>query len=129
MSDVTGLLFATFMRERVLVPAGMSRSTYEQPFPAALADIAGTYRFPGDAGDAVSTLQEGRLFLRHPSMGRVELRAESGLTLFNPDDGTRYTIVREDGRVVAITAFGRRRRSSHSSLTVAQGRADIGPVY
>lgn len=35
--DVTGLEFSALMRERVLVPAGMTASTYEQPLPAPLA--------------------------------------------------------------------------------------------
>jgi CubicO group peptidase (beta-lactamase class C family) len=36
MTDATGRPFAEWMRERVLEPAGMRHSTYEQPLPAAL---------------------------------------------------------------------------------------------
>ena len=53
--DVTGETFSEFMRSRVLGPAGMDASTYEQPLPAALAPLAATghradgTRVPGDA--------------------------------------------------------------------------------
>jgi len=36
VEDATGALFPEFIRERVLLPAGMVNSTYEQPLPAAL---------------------------------------------------------------------------------------------
>jgi CubicO group peptidase (beta-lactamase class C family) len=35
LEDVTGTPFAQLMRESVLDPVGMTRSTYEQPFPAS----------------------------------------------------------------------------------------------
>ena len=35
LADVTGREFAGLMRDRVLVPAGMSESTYQQPLPEA----------------------------------------------------------------------------------------------
>lgn len=38
--DVTGMPFPALMRELVLQPAGMTRSTYEQPLPASRADEA-----------------------------------------------------------------------------------------
>lgn len=40
IEDVTGRPFAAVMRELVLVPAGMSSSTYEQPLPSSLASRA-----------------------------------------------------------------------------------------
>ncbi|HEU0015158.1 MAG TPA: serine hydrolase domain-containing protein [Longimicrobium sp.] len=42
MSDVTGKPFAELMREQVLAPAGMHRSTYAQPLPAERAARAAT---------------------------------------------------------------------------------------
>jgi len=36
VEDMTGASFPAFIRERVLAPAGMASSTYEQPLPAAL---------------------------------------------------------------------------------------------
>ena len=40
LEDVSGRPFAAAMRELVLVPAGMSSSTYEQPLPASLGSRA-----------------------------------------------------------------------------------------
>lgn len=40
MRDVTGLSYPDFVRQRVLTPIGMASSTYEQPLPAALRDLA-----------------------------------------------------------------------------------------
>jgi CubicO group peptidase (beta-lactamase class C family) len=37
LADLTGKPFADYMREAVLVPSGMSRSTYQQPLPTARA--------------------------------------------------------------------------------------------
>ena len=49
VADVTGEPFATVMREEVLDPIGMSRSTYEQPIPPARQDdIATGYRPSGN---------------------------------------------------------------------------------
>jgi CubicO group peptidase (beta-lactamase class C family) len=42
MRDVSGLSFETFMRDHVLVPAGMTDSTFDQPLPASLAAHAAT---------------------------------------------------------------------------------------
>lgn len=42
IQDVSGHSFEDFMRERVLVPAGMADSTFEQNLPAALAARAAT---------------------------------------------------------------------------------------
>ena len=45
MSDVTGKPFPQIMRELVLAPAGMTRSTYEQPLPKSRApEAAQAYR-------------------------------------------------------------------------------------
>ncbi len=55
MIDVTGQSFPALMRERVLRPAGMSASTYEQPLPASLAALGAAGHdaegkpVPGDA--------------------------------------------------------------------------------
>jgi len=49
LSDVTGKPFASLMRERVLAPAGMTSSTYEQPLPEARWTEAATgYRPDGE---------------------------------------------------------------------------------
>jgi len=49
LSDVTGQPFAGLMRERVLAPAGMTSSTYEQPLPEARWTEAATgYRPDGE---------------------------------------------------------------------------------
>jgi CubicO group peptidase (beta-lactamase class C family) len=49
MSDVTGEPFPEIMRQLVLQPAGMTRSTYEQPLPKnRLSEIATPYRANGD---------------------------------------------------------------------------------
>ena len=48
LADVTGRPFPKLMREMVLGPIGMTRSTYEQPLPAArLAEAATPYRQDG----------------------------------------------------------------------------------
>lgn len=50
MSDVTGKPFDELLRERVLEPAGMARSTYAQPLPEHLgAESATGYRRGGTA--------------------------------------------------------------------------------
>lgn len=38
--DVTGTSYPDFIRERVLIPAGMDNSTYEQPLPDSLLSLA-----------------------------------------------------------------------------------------
>jgi len=77
---------------------------------ATLEQIAGSYRFPDDTTTAVVTLEQGRLFLAFPRFGRLELLPESDTTLFMRDDGTRLTVVRENGRVVALSMVGQRAR-------------------
>jgi CubicO group peptidase (beta-lactamase class C family) len=48
VADVTGRPTADFMRDTVLAPLGMSRSTFEQPLPAArLREVALPYRGDG----------------------------------------------------------------------------------
>ena len=52
LSDVTGVPLPKFMRDTVLTPLGMSRSTYEQPLPAARAsEVAMPYQEDGKAVD------------------------------------------------------------------------------
>jgi CubicO group peptidase (beta-lactamase class C family) len=49
LTEVTGKQFVTLMRERVLVPAGMSASTFEQPLADVRAHEAATgYRITGE---------------------------------------------------------------------------------
>jgi len=40
VQDVTGLAYEDFMQQRVLGPIGMASSTYEQPLPESLRDLA-----------------------------------------------------------------------------------------
>jgi CubicO group peptidase (beta-lactamase class C family) len=48
VEDVTSLPFAQLMRESVLVPIGMTRSTFEQPLPASrLREVAAPHRSQG----------------------------------------------------------------------------------
>ena len=48
LEDVTGAPFAQLMRESVLMPIGMTHSTFEQPLPAArMAEAAIPYRSQG----------------------------------------------------------------------------------
>ena len=52
MTDVTGKSFPQYMRDAVLAPLGMTRSTYEQPLPAdRAAQTASGYRANGSAVD------------------------------------------------------------------------------
>ena len=53
--DVTGADFPTLMRERVLVPAGMAFSTFEQPLPA-LNSPAVSQSNPPNGSDSRTTL-------------------------------------------------------------------------
>jgi CubicO group peptidase (beta-lactamase class C family) len=48
LEDVTGTPFARLMRESVLTPIGMTRSTFDQPLPSArLTEVATPYRSQG----------------------------------------------------------------------------------
>jgi CubicO group peptidase (beta-lactamase class C family) len=48
LEDVTGAPFAKLMRDTVLVPAGMTESTFDQPLPASrMIDVALPYRSSG----------------------------------------------------------------------------------
>jgi CubicO group peptidase (beta-lactamase class C family) len=111
-SDVGGLLIREVLGTLAAAygwPAFRPAERTVVALPAAtLAEITGTYRFPGDNSDGVISLDGSRLFLSHRAVGRVELLPESEQTLFSRDDGGRITVVRENGRVVAILAFGRR---------------------
>ena len=52
LSDVTGVPLPKFMRDTVLMPLGMNRSTYEQPLPAARAsEVAMPYEQGGKPVD------------------------------------------------------------------------------
>ena len=87
----------------------VERSVAKVP-KAALAQIAGSFRFPEDSRDVVVSLEQGRLFLAFAPLGRVELLPESDTTLFIRDDGTRFTVVRDNGQVVALAVGGQRAR-------------------
>ncbi len=58
IKDVSGQSFEDFMRERVLLPAGMAESTFQQDLPPALAARAAT----GTDGDGKSLPGNWRLF-------------------------------------------------------------------
>ena len=64
--DVTGKAFPALMAEKVLKPAGMTQSTYEQPLPERLAPVAAT----GHRSDGKKI--EGKWFV-HPEMAAAGL--------------------------------------------------------
>jgi CubicO group peptidase (beta-lactamase class C family) len=75
--------------------------------PAVYEELAGRYDFPG-AGVVTVEYVDGRLWAEAQFLPRVELVPESETRFFMRSDGTRVTFVREDGRVVAAVAEGRR---------------------
>ncbi len=77
---------------------------------ATLSQVAGRYRLPDDTNTVAVTLEGDRVFLSYPAFGRVELLPESDTTLFWRDDGTRLTVVRDNGRVVSLRMFGQEAR-------------------
>ena len=113
LSDVTGQPFADLMRERVLGPAGMTASTYEQPLPEARwAEAATAYR---DDGQAV---EEG--WHVYPEQAAAGLwttptdLARWGLAILAAYDGT------EGGVISPETA--------RAMLTSGMGRYGLGPA-
>jgi hypothetical protein len=72
---------------------------------ATLADLAGQYDVPG-AGVVNVTADTNRLLLTLPDGRKVTLLPESADTLFDRDDGQRFTVVRQAGRVVAFEVSG-----------------------
>jgi hypothetical protein len=87
----------------------MEKSPTKWP-ESRLAEVAGRYRLPDDTDTVAVTLEGGRLYLAHPAFGKVELLAQSDSSLFLRDDGTDVTVVREDGRVVGLSARGQQAR-------------------
>jgi CubicO group peptidase (beta-lactamase class C family) len=77
---------------------------------AKVDEVAGRYRMPDDTDTVVVTVEGGRLYLAHPAFGKVELLPQSDSSLFLRDDGTDFTVVREHGRVVGLTARGQQAR-------------------
>jgi CubicO group peptidase (beta-lactamase class C family) len=111
-SDLGGSLIQEIMTTLSTTYAWPALGPAERPvvtLPAAtLGEIAGVYHFPGDTNSAVVTLESGRLFLSHPALGRVELLPQSDSRLFSRDDGTDFTVVRDNARIVALEVFGQR---------------------
>ena len=112
LSDVTGQPFADLMRERVLGPAGMTASTYEQPLPEARwGEAATAYR---DDGEPV---EEG--WHVYPEQAAAGLwttptdLARWGLAILAAYDG------KEGGVLAPATA--------RAMLTSGMGRHGLGP--
>jgi CubicO group peptidase (beta-lactamase class C family) len=76
--------------------------------PAAYADLAGTYRVDARGIEAVVEVDAGRLFVSGTRLPRVELLPESASVFFSREDGTRFTFVRENGKISSFTAMGLR---------------------
>jgi CubicO group peptidase (beta-lactamase class C family) len=72
------------------------------------AEYAGTYRIEGRGIEAVVEVEGDRLFVSGTGIARVELLPESETVYFSREDGTRFTFVRANGVVVALTAMGLR---------------------
>jgi hypothetical protein len=73
---------------------------------AVLAELAGTYRVEARGIEATVEAANGRLFISGTGIDRVELLPESQAVFFSREDGTRFTFVRENGRVVGLQAGG-----------------------
>ena len=75
---------------------------------AGYAALAGTYRVEARGIEAVVEVEGVKLYMRGTGIGRAELLPESETVFFSREDGTRVTFIREDGRIVALTAGGLR---------------------
>jgi CubicO group peptidase (beta-lactamase class C family) len=113
LADLTGEPLPQFMRELVLEPLGMTRSTYEQPLPAArLAEVA----LPHD--DKGTPLEGGP---------QVHLEMAAAGLWTTPSDLARYAIgvqrafVGEAGSVI-------RARTAREMLVPVISNHGIGPV-
>ena len=75
--------------------------------PGLFEELAGEYEIPGEV---VVTLEvvDGELWADVPGQGLQELLPESDSLFFSRADGTEVTFIRENGRVVAISAEGMR---------------------
>jgi CubicO group peptidase (beta-lactamase class C family) len=111
LSDVTGLPLPKLMQDSVLAPLGMTRSTYEQPLPAArLSEVAMPYRGGGDA------LSEGPH--AYPEM------AAAGLWT-TPTDLARYALGVRDalaGKSSVLSA-----KTARAMLTPVMQQQGLGP--
>jgi CubicO group peptidase (beta-lactamase class C family) len=112
LSDVTGQPFADLMRARVLEPAGMTSSTYEQPLPEARwAEAATAYRPDGQP------VEEG--WHVYPE------QAAAGLWT-TPTDLARWglaILAAYDGKEGGVLAPG----TARATLTSGMGRYGLGP--
>jgi CubicO group peptidase (beta-lactamase class C family) len=111
VTDVSGVPFAQFMREKVLEPLGMARSTYEQPLPAnRISEVAMPYRAFGLPVGPPHT---------YPEM------AAAGLWT-TPSDLARYALGVRDalaGKSKVISAA-----TARAMLTPVAGNHAIGPA-
>ncbi len=108
--DVTGQPFADFMRDTVLRPLGMRRSTYEQPLPSRLAGSAAS----GHRADG--RLVPGRWHV-YPELAAAGLWA-------TPSDLARYAIgvqLAYDGRSERVL-----RQGTVREMLSAQGDGPVG---
>jgi CubicO group peptidase (beta-lactamase class C family) len=105
LGDVTGVPFPKLMRDSVLVPLGMTRSTFEQPLPAARASRVALPH----VGDASKLLEGGPY--TYPEM------APAGLWT-TPTDLARYAI----GVQSALAG------KSQKVISAATARAMLTPV-
>jgi CubicO group peptidase (beta-lactamase class C family) len=112
LSDVTGQPFADLMRARVLEPAGMMSSTYEQPLPEARwAEAATAYRPDGQP------VEEG--WHVYPE------QAAAGLWT-TPTDLARWglaILAAYDGKEGGVLEPG----TARAMLTAGMGRYGLGP--
>jgi CubicO group peptidase (beta-lactamase class C family) len=76
--------------------------------PAGYAALAGTYRIEGRNLESVFTVEDRRLYVSGTGIPRMELLPESETVFFSPEDGTRFTFIRQNGAVVAMSAMGLR---------------------
>ncbi len=107
LQDVTGLAYDDFMQQRVLVPIGMAASTYEQPLPESLRDLAASgYYADGTAvpgGHHIyPELAAAALWTTSADLARfvielqLSLRGESNRVLSKENAETLMTEVRND---------------------------------
>ncbi len=75
--------------------------------PAVLQEMAGRYDVPG-MGVVSITAGANRLIVMLPGDQHLELMPESAEVFFDRDDGTRVTVIRQDGRTVALEVRGQR---------------------
>ena len=110
--DVTGKPFPALVRELVLAPAGMTRSTYEQPLPASRASEAAHAHDRGGAPIA------GR-WHTYPEM------AAAGLWT-TPTDLARWALAIADARAGRSSAL-LKPETARQMLTEVKGGFGIGP--